>query len=62
MSVSGRCGTTKHKAAILAATAVVLLLTSNPRPSKIIEVRNKLNDGDSTASSGIQQINQRRKV
>jgi hypothetical protein len=34
----------------------------DPRPSKVIDARKKLNDGDSTASSGIQQINQRRKV
>jgi hypothetical protein len=40
----------------------ILAYIDNPRPSKIIEARNKLNDGDSTASSGIRQINQRRKV
>jgi hypothetical protein len=33
-----------------------------PTPSKIIEARDKPNDGDSTASSGIRQINQRREV
>ena len=40
----------------------ILAYFDNPRPSKIIEARNKLNEGDSTAADGIHQINQRRHV
>jgi hypothetical protein len=40
----------------------VLAYIDNPRPSKIIEARNKLDDGESTAADGLRQINKRRKV
>jgi hypothetical protein len=40
----------------------VLAYIDNPRPSKIIEARNKLDDGESTAADGLRQINERRKV
>ena len=39
-----------------------LAYIDNPRPSKIIEARNKLDDGESTAAAALRQINQRRKV
>jgi hypothetical protein len=40
----------------------VLAYIDDPRPSKIIEARNKLDDGESTAADGLRQINERRKV
>jgi hypothetical protein len=40
----------------------LLAYIDNPRPGKIIEARNKLDEGDSTAAEGIHQINQRRHV
>jgi hypothetical protein len=34
----------------------------DPRPGKIIEARNKLNEGDATAREGLRGINRRRHV
>jgi hypothetical protein len=39
-----------------------LAYLDNPEPTKIIEVRDKLQEGDADISQGIAQINQRRKV
>ena len=38
----------------------LLAYIDNPRPSKIIEARDKLNEGDATARAGLRGINQRR--
>lgn len=40
----------------------VLAYLDNPRPTKIIEARNKLQDGDGSATQAIRAINKRRRV
>jgi len=39
-----------------------LAYLDNPEPTKLIEARNKLQEGDQNAARGIHEINQRRKV
>jgi hypothetical protein len=39
-----------------------LTYLDNPEPTKLIEARNKLHEGDQYATRGIREINQRRKI
>lgn len=41
---------------------VLIAYVDDPRPSKLIEARDKIQRGDAQAAAGLQQINQRRVV